>query len=87
MTKAIGTDTINPPISFTIKKGCSRREPGTTPGSDLQFDLKSVKAIVRICAMSRLQAGVHFQDSIDAGKKLCAPLGNKCFAKYESLKK
>lgn len=76
------TDLIGPTM---FKKGCSRREPGVTPTEDLSVTWKTWDDFIRECAQSRLYAGVHFQPAIDAGIKLCTPIGKKCFARYQSL--
>lgn len=76
------TKLIGPTI---FKKGCSRREPGVTPAADVSVTWNTWDDFARECSQSRMYAGVHFQPAIDAGLKLCSPIGQKCFAQYQQL--
>lgn len=69
----------------TFKQGCSRREPGITPKNDISYTWKTLDELNTMCGLSRKWAGVHFQRSIDAGHKVCAGIGRKCFAKVKAL--
>ena len=80
------SDKFDPPIIVTYPKGCSRREPGRTPKADITFTFNSIDEFITLCGKSRQYAGVHFEASIEAGKKLCGQVGAKCYERYLSLK-
>lgn len=85
MKELVGTDDwINPgPVVFP--KGCSRRESGLTPAQDITVEFSSWDEFVHECGQSRLYGGVHFQVAIDAGTKLCAPIGRRCGVRANQL--
>lgn len=83
--KFLGRPTLSPPVRVFYAKGCSRREPGKTPASEVPFETTDIDAMVKTCGISRLYAGVHFMPAIEAGWKLGEAVGNKCFARYQEL--
>lgn len=85
MKELIGTDQWINPGPLVFPKGCSRRESGLTPSQDITVEFSSWDELVHECGQSRLYAGVHFQGAIDAGIKLCAPLGRKCGVRVNQM--
>ena len=79
------SDKLDPPIVVTYPKGCSRREPGMTPKKDVTMTFSSIDELTTLCGKSRQYAGVHFDASVEAGKKLCGQVGAKCYEKYLSM--
>lgn len=71
------------PVVF--RKGCSFAEPGITPEADTTVEFKTWDDFTKVCAQSRLWAGVHFQPAIDSAIELCTPIGKACYEKFEYL--
>ena len=56
-----------------------------TPKSDVTLTFSSIDEFITLCGKSRQYAGVHFEASVTAGKKLCGQVGAKCYEKYLSM--
>jgi hypothetical protein len=85
MKRFLKSDKFPVQVDITWKKGCSRRDTGKVPARDLTLSMSNIDKMIEECGMSRQYAGVHFQSSITAGRKLCGPVGEVCFKKYQSL--
>lgn len=85
MRAMTGNNTIPDIGPLKFKAGCSQREPFTTPAADVQVTYATWDDVEADCAQSRLNAGVHFQASIDAARQLCSPLGSQCYAAAAGL--
>jgi len=71
--------------STTLTKGCSMKEPGATPSSDITLSYTTKEDFLYDCTESRLYAGVHFQDSIDAAVKMCTGIGVAGWERHQRL--
>ena len=71
--------------SFHFPAGSSAREPSMTPARDLDVGWNTTESFINECSMSRLYAGVHFQPSIEASKRMCRGIGRKSFLKIKNL--
>lgn len=65
------------PYKVTIPKGTSRFYPGKIPSKDFVLDIKTLTEWRKLCGISRLWAGVHFEPSIKAGRDLCRGIGRR----------
>ena len=51
-------------------------EPGVVPAAPLKLEYASVEEMAAAGSQSRLNGGMHFDDSVPAGKALCKGIGN-----------
>jgi len=66
--------------SFMRQKGSSIIEPNITPSKNITLGpFKTFDDYVDICAMSRVWGGVHFKSAVEAGKRLCKPIGEGAY--------
>eukprot|EP00195_Chlamydomonas_chlamydogama_P002093 CAMPEP_0202920818 /NCGR_PEP_ID=MMETSP1392-20130828/77039_1 /ASSEMBLY_ACC=CAM_ASM_000868 /TAXON_ID=225041 /ORGANISM="Chlamydomonas chlamydogama, Strain SAG 11-48b" /LENGTH=509 /DNA_ID=CAMNT_0049614331 /DNA_START=245 /DNA_END=1775 /DNA_ORIENTATION=+ len=70
---------------FPFRTGCSVRERNITPRQSLLLDLPTKKEFLKVCADSRLWAGVHFQRTIDTSVKVCKDIGAYGYRKVAAL--
>jgi hypothetical protein len=77
------SDNLN--YTYTWMKGSSYVEPGTTPATtqELKFDTWSFFEIV--CKTARLDGGVHTSFATDEGMRLCQPMGQRAYTKFQHL--
>lgn len=67
-----GTDDISVPLEQTFIAGSSKKEPGTTPASNITLTYNTWSDIATACGQSRLYGGMHFEESVPAGNELCS---------------
>ncbi|HEX2290068.1 MAG TPA: vanadium-dependent haloperoxidase, partial [Pseudonocardiaceae bacterium] len=72
-----GTDELGQTVS--IARGASVVEPGVTPARDTTLTWRTWTQWAAECGRSRLWGGVHFHDSIPAGQKLGAQIGERAY--------
>lgn len=65
------------PFKFTIPRGSSKFYPNRIPTTDMTITINRLTDWAKLCAESRLWAGVHFSQSVATGEKLCGGLGRK----------
>jgi len=63
--------------SRPIPQGSSKVEPGITPAEDVTLSYTSLKEIRDACGESRLNGGMHFEDAVPEGYKLCSGFAPK----------
>ena len=56
--------------------GKSVVEPGIVPASEIKLEYDSIKDMSDAGSRSRFDGGMHFADSVPAGKELCTGIGN-----------
>lgn len=71
--------------NITVPKGASRFYPGMMPEQDVVIPVNSLSEFNYLCGQSRLWAGVHFKDAVDAGRSLCKGLGRSAHGVGERL--
>lgn len=69
-----GRDEI--PYNVTILKGSSKFASGF-PREDVTIPINRLSEWSQLCGVSRLWAGVHFEPAVEAGKELCAGIGER----------
>lgn len=77
LSKFLGSDDLGWTVDYTA--GSSTYEPGVTPQFDTQLRFNSWSELREKCGMSRLYAGVHFRDSIEAGYTIGERVGEKAY--------
>jgi len=50
-----------------------------TPAQEVQESYTSWDEFEAGCSQSRLYGGLHFQQSLDVAREMCAPLGTQCY--------
>lgn len=73
----LGSDDLGWTVSFPA--GSSSIEPGVTPAVDTDLYFDTWSDFVSRCGYSRLWAGVHFRDSIEAGFPLGEEIGTLAY--------
>lgn len=69
----IGLDPTSYPITFpTVNPGDSIVEPGITPSSPVTLTYPNVAAMNVVGSDSRLDGGMHFEESVPAAKDVCS---------------
>lgn len=53
----------------------SNREPGVTPAYDTNVEFRTWTEFNNDCGASRVWGGVHFPDSVTAGKNIGSKIG------------
>lgn len=61
-----------------------RREPGCTPAVNTWFCYTTFTEWAADCGESRINAGVHFQESVNASILVCPQIGNLTLNAYNS---
>ena len=89
MQELEGTDDIAPqiqgPLVVEIPAGSSKIEPGITPSQNMTLVYFKWSEISDSCAESRLNAGVHFPRSVEAGKALCMNMSKTIVGYFRSI--
>lgn len=70
-----GSENFGWPMTFP--KGSSTVEPGVTPAADTTLTFATWGDFADKCAMSRVNAGVHFRAAVEEAAKLCKPMGDR----------
>ncbi len=65
-------------------QGSSVIEPGVTPAKDITLSFDTWTSFENECALSRVHGGVHFRAAVQAGAKLCKPMGDLAFEFVDS---
>ncbi|KAJ9471189.1 hypothetical protein DIPPA_70218 [Diplonema papillatum] len=78
-----GGDDLNWERPFAA--GSSKIEPGVTPANDVVLSFPTWTDFADQCGKSRMYAGVHFQDAIDAAADICGQFGGFAFSYYDAL--
>ncbi|KAF0711511.1 hypothetical protein As57867_005227, partial [Aphanomyces stellatus] len=72
--------------SYQWMAGSSTVEPGLTPKTTLTLGpWPTFTAFENDCALSRVQAGVHFREAAQAGQVLCRPIADAAYNKLTQL--
>lgn len=71
----IGLDPTFPVAFATIPAGSSSVEPGIVPQTDLDLVYPDIETMADIGSQSRLDGGMHFDDSVPAARELCTGIG------------
>mmetsp|Transcript_25218 Transcript_25218/g.69650 ORF Transcript_25218/g.69650 Transcript_25218/m.69650 type:complete len:545 (+) Transcript_25218:109-1743(+) len=71
----IGLDTTFPVAFPTIPAGSSSVEPGAVPETDLDLVYSDIETMADEGNDSRLDGGMHFDDSVPAAQELCSGIG------------
>mmetsp|Transcript_43070 Transcript_43070/g.104244 ORF Transcript_43070/g.104244 Transcript_43070/m.104244 type:complete len:541 (+) Transcript_43070:524-2146(+) len=71
----IGLDPTFPVAFATIPAGSSSVEPGAVPETDLDLVYPDIETMADTGSYSRLDGGMHFDDSVPAGQELCSGIG------------
>ena len=58
-----------------VAKGMSNREPGVTPAYDTNVEFRTWTEFNNDCGASRVWGGVHFPDSVTAGRNIGSKIG------------
>jgi hypothetical protein len=77
----LGLDPSFPISFFPYQPGSSRVEPGITPSETVTLSYSSIAEMAEAGSVSRLHGGIHFANSITAGKSLCIGIGDVAMAK------
>lgn len=72
-------------LVHTATAGSSVIEPELTPQNNLTFVFGNWESISRDCGESRLDGGMHFDQSIPAGDALCGGLTESVVSNFEKL--
>ncbi len=90
-----GSDTIptfqhpllGPVPGFTgvLPAGSSIYEPDITPQNNVTVNFDTWSDYVDTCGESRIWAGLHFRDAVDASIEVCDDIGNLAFAYFDTL--
>ena len=83
MRRYYGTDELN--FGFPFAAGSSRIEPGISPATDILLTWATWTDLAADCGQSRVWAGVHFQDAVDASAQQCAQFGDLAYDYTQSL--
>lgn len=73
------------PFNLTFPKGSSKIYPGQVPSEEVTLTINRLTDWDRLCAQSRLDAGVHFEPSIEAGRQLCSGIGRSAQDTVDTL--
>lgn len=71
----IGLDTPFPMAFGPFEAGSSDVEPGIVPSETIVLRYESVQAMATAGSQSRLNGGMHFEESVPAARALCADIG------------
>ncbi len=63
-------------LTFTLPVGSSAREPGCVPSQPITLQYNTWTQWELQCGESRIWAGVHFRDSVQAARQTCPQIGN-----------
>jgi hypothetical protein len=77
LSRFLNTDELGWTVDY--KAGSSTYEPGFTPRQNTQLQFTTWSDLREKCGLSRLYAGVHFRDSIDAGYSIGDRVGEKAY--------
>lgn len=65
------------PVAFPeFAPGSSKVEPGVVPAQSITLQYGSIEEMAAVGSQSRLNGGMHFEDSVPAAKALCQGIGN-----------
>ena len=78
-------DTIGVALTVNFSAFSSIYEPLSTPSQDISISYNSWSEISDSCAISRLNGGMHFTDSITAGKDLCRDMGTVIVQRFNKI--
>ena len=71
------TEIVGEPLTASFSAFSSRYEPLSTPSTDIEFEFDSWTEMSNRCAISRINGGMHFTESIVAGRQLCGDIGQR----------
>ena len=72
----ISVDSTSFVVQFPYTAGSSKVEPGITPAADLVLEFPTIEEMAAVGGQSRLDGGMHFDDSVPAGKQLCTGIAS-----------
>jgi len=82
----IGLSTSTFPIAFPpFAEGSSAIEPGLVPSSPVMLSYPDVATMATAGSESRLDGGMHFEQSVSAGQVLCSGIGTQAVAGVADL--
>ena len=86
MVRVSGTDDISPNIArLHVAAGSSKIFPGQVPSKHMTFQWTKWSDMVVSCATSRTDGGMHYEDSVHAGRQLCTGFAHQIFDKLDRL--
>lgn len=71
----IGMDSTFPVLFDTFVAGSSKVESGVIPAEDIVLAYPDIGTMATVGSQSRLDGGMHFAESVPAGKDLCKGIG------------
>ena len=77
LRRYFNSDIMNHSVKFP--RGSSLIEPWRTPTEDTLAEFSTYDEYVKMCGISRVYAGVHFQASADEAEKLCKLVGDVAY--------
>lgn len=78
--------TLGFPLTLTWPELSSIKEPLTTPAQDVTLTFTSWSQVSEVCGQSRLNGGMHFTASVEAGQELCRESGRIIAEAYLNLR-
>lgn len=82
----IGLSTTSFPVVFEeVAAGASIVEPGVVPASPVTLSYPDIETMAAVGSQSRLDGGMHFDQSVPAAKALCQGIGDIAAAKTFDL--
>ena len=73
------------PLPLTIEKDSSKIEKNL-PNDDTVLNFNDIYEYSNLCGESRLWGGMHFTQSVPAGKESCSQIGKKAYQFVKDLK-